>query len=50
MKVASKNDHFIHADIVVLVGKYVVVILFEYWSAPTTPDHYGHIFASSHLQ
>ena len=35
--VASKTKHFIHADILVLVSEFVVVvILSEWWSLPTT--------------
>ena len=39
-----KTKFFTHADIVVLVSKFVVVsILSEWWSVPTTADHCRHI-------
>ena len=42
--VASKNKHFILADILVLVSEFVVVvILSEWWSGPTTANRCGHI-------
>ena len=30
-KVASKNKHFIHADILVLVSEFVVVVILSKW-------------------
>ena len=43
-----KTRLFIHADIVALVSKFVVVaILSEWWSVPTTADHCGYIPGSS---
>ena len=37
----------IHADVLVLVSEFVVVvILSEWWSVPITADHCGHISAS----
>ena len=42
-KVTGKTKHFIHADILVLVSEFVVVvILSEWWSVPTA-NHCGHI-------
>ena len=39
IKVASKTKHFIHADILVLVSEFVVVVsLFEHWLVLTTAD------------
>ena len=39
-----------HADILVLVGGFVVVVsLFEHWSLPTTADHCGHISVEANL-
>ena len=43
-QLAVKTKHFIHADIIVLVGEFVVVaILSECWSVPTTANHRGNI-------
>ena len=39
-----KTKFFIHADIVVLVSKFVAVsILSKWWSVTTTADHCRHI-------
>ena len=44
VKWLARLSIFIHADILVLVsGFLVVVILSEWWLVPTTADHYGHI-------
>ena len=44
VKWLARLSIFIHADILVLVSEFVVVvILSEWWSVPTTADYCGHI-------
>ena len=44
VKWLARLSIFIHADILVLVSEFVVVVfLSEWWSVPTTADHCGHI-------
>ena len=44
VKWLTRLSIFVHADILVLVSEFVVVvILSEWWSLPTTADHCGHI-------
>ena len=46
VKWLARLSIYIHADNLVLISEFVVVvILSEWWSVPTTADHCGHISA-----